>query len=297
MTEIWIMSTLFRNLFYNKSVFTQMDNNSSITLSLWFDNNAEEALKHYASIFPDSYMSNVNPVVASVNLSGVNFIGINGGPIFQINPSISMMVICESEEEIDTLWHQLLPGGAVLMALDSYPWSHRYGWLQDKYNVNWQLYLGKLSDVHNQKIVPTMMFCGSQQGQCKKALAFYQSVFADYRSDGILKYPNGEMTGQIQHTQFVAHHSLFMAMDSGVPQDFTFNEGVSFVIHCKDQEEIDYYWNKFTEQGKESMCGWCKDPFGVSWQVVPDNIDKLISSPSANQALMKMKKIIIADLN
>jgi len=297
MTEIWIMSTLFRNLFYNKSVFTQMDNNSSITLSLWFDNNAEEALKHYASIFPDSYMGDVNPVVASANLSGVNFIGINGGPIFQINPSISMMVICENKEEIDALWNQLLPEGAVLMALDSYPWSPRYGWLQDKYNVNWQLYLGKLSDVHNQKVVPTMMFCGSQQGQCEKALAFYQSVFVDYRSDGILKYPDGEMTGQIQHTQFVAHHSLFMAMDSGVPQDFTFNEGVSFVIHCKDQEEIDYYWNKFTAQGKESMCGWCKDPFGVSWQVIPDNIDKLISSPSAHQALMKMKKIIIADLN
>src|SRR5690606_7286366 len=164
MTEVWIVSTLFRHLMHHKSTPIQMKNNLSITISLWFDQHAEEALRYYTSIFPNSHMDEVNPVVASANLSGVNFIGIDGGPVFKINPSISMMVICESKKEIDSLWNQLLPGSITLMALDSYPWSPRYGWLQDKYNVNWQLYLGKLTDVNNQKIVPTMMFCGDRQG-------------------------------------------------------------------------------------------------------------------------------------
>ncbi len=273
-----------------------MNNHTPISISLWFDNNAEEALKYYSSLFPNSSMGQTTPVVASANLSGVDFIGINGGPIFKINPAISMMVICEHKEEIDTLWATLSQGGFPLMPLKDYPWSPCYGWLQDKYAVNWQLYLGKLSDVRNQRIVPTMMFCGAQQGKCKNALTFYQSVFKDYQSQDILRYTEGEMAGQVQHTQFAANNFLFMAMDSGVQQDFTFNEGVSFVISCEDQDEIDYYWTAFTKDGQESMCGWCKDPFGVSWQIVPKNISNLLSTPSASQALMGMKKIVIADL-
>jgi len=87
-----------------------------------------------------------------------------------------------------------------------------------------------------------------------------------------------------------------MAMDSGVNQNFTFNEGISLTILCKDQAEIDHYWNRITAQGQESMCGWCKDEFGVSWQIVPEHIAIYLQNPSAGEALMKMKKIIIKDL-
>ncbi|MNY11555.1 3-demethylubiquinone-9 3-methyltransferase [compost metagenome] len=85
-------------------------------------------------------------------------------------------------------------------------------------------------------------------------------------------------------------------MDSGVTQDFTFSEGVSLTILCRDQAEIDYYWNRITQQGQESMCGWCKDEFGVSWQIVPTQIATYLQNPGAGEALMKMKKIIIKDL-
>lgn len=268
-----------------------------ISIALGFDQNAQEGLEFYCSVFPNSQINQSNPVVTDAMISNVHFTGINGGPMFKINPSISIMVICETQDEINHYWNKLVKEGSVLMALDSYPWSAHYGWLQDKFGVNWQLYLGKLSDVNNQKMVPTLMYCGLQQGKCKAALDFYAHVFKDFQSQGILHYSDGEMKGQIQHTQFTANDFLIMAMDSGVEQMFTFNEGVSLVISCVNQEEIDYYWNAFTEKGAESMCGWCKDPFGVSWQIIPENIGTLLAqNPKAGEALMKMRKIVITDL-
>ncbi|MGE8301444.1 VOC family protein [Sphingobacterium sp.] len=270
--------------------------NNSIIPSIWFDQNAQEAFDLYCRIFPESHISNSSPIVVEAVLNGVKFIGINGGPIFKPNPSISFMAICESKEEIDRIWNSLSVGGNTLMPLNSYPWSPYYGWLADKFGVNWQLYLGKLSDTNQQAIVPTLMYCGEQQGNCEQALAFYAELFHDFRSNGIMKYTEGEYIGSIQHTQFLVRDFTLMAMDSGVPQTFTFNEGISLTILCKDQQEIDYFWNNITKKGKESMCGWCKDEFGVSWQIVPEQIATLLQRPGANEALMKMKKIIIQEL-
>ncbi|WP_313491579.1 VOC family protein [Sphingobacterium multivorum] len=269
--------------------------NNSIIPSIWFDQNAKEAFDLYAGTFPGSHISNSSPIVVEAVLSGVKFIGINGGPTFKPNPSISFMVICESKEEIDRIWNSLAVEGNTLMPLNSYPLSPYYGWLADKFSVNWQLYLGKLSDTNQQAIVPTLMYCGEQQGNCEQALAFY-AEFHDFRSNGIMKYTEGEYTGSIQHSQFLVRDFTLMAMDSGVPQNFTFNEGISLTILCKDQQEIDYFWNTITKKGKESMCGWCKDEFGVSWQIVPEQIATLLKRPGANEALIRMKKIIIQEL-
>ncbi|QQT60161.1 VOC family protein [Sphingobacterium multivorum] len=270
--------------------------NNSIIPSIWFDQNAKEAFDLYAGTFPGSHISNSSPIVVEAVLSGVKFIGINGGPTFKPNPSISFMVICESKEEIDRIWNSLAVEGNTLMPLNSYPLSPYYGWLADKFSVNWQLYLGKLSDTNQQAIVPTLMYCGEQQGNCEQALAFYAELFHDFRSNGIMKYTEGEYTGSIQHSQFLVRDFTLMAMDSGVPQNFTFNEGISLTILCKDQQEIDYFWNTITKKGKESMCGWCKDEFGVSWQIVPEQIATLLKRPGANEALIRMKKIIIQEL-
>ncbi|WP_343320023.1 VOC family protein [Sphingobacterium multivorum] len=270
--------------------------NNSIIPSIWFDQNAQEAFDLYAGTFPGSHISNSSPIVVEAVLNGVKFIGINGGPIFKPNPSISFMVICESKEEVDRIWDSLAVDSNTLMPLNSYPWSPYYGWLADKFGVNWQLYLGKLSDTNQQAIVPTLMYCGEQQGNCEQALAFYAELFQDFRSNGVMKYTEGEYIGSIQHTQFIVRDFTLMAMDSGVPQMFTFSEGISLTILCKDQKEIDYFWNNITKKGKESMCGWCQDEFGVSWQIVPEQIATLLQRPGANEALMRMKKIIIQEL-
>ncbi len=270
---------------------------NSLYPAIWFDNSASEAFDLYCKLFARSIVKDSNPIVVSASVYDTPFIGINGGPMFRPNNSISFMIICDNKSEINRYWNTLSGEGDVLMPLKEYPWSSYYGWLSDKYGVGWQLYMGNKSDVNNQSIVPTLMFCGEQQGKCESAVEFYKNVFTSFTSQGLLRYEEGEMKGQIQHSQFIANGLTIMAMDSGVPQDFTFNEGISIVIPCANQMEIDYYWNAITKNGKESRCGWCKDPFGVSWQIVPANLDEILQNhPNAQKELMTMKKIIIDQL-
>lgn len=270
--------------------------NDRIGISLWFNDNAKEAMEFYADVFPQSSINQSNEVVTDGYLSGVRFTGINGGPVFKINPSVSMMVICETESEITGIWNRLMDGGSILMPLGDYPWSPLYGWIADRYGVNWQLYFGKLQDTNQQKIVPTLMFGNGQFGKCSAALDYYAGIFKDFELGGILRYSEAGLEGHVQHAQFKAEGFLFMAMD-GPDQQTTFNEGVSFIIFCDTQEEIDAYWDAFTAEGQESMCGWCKDAYGVSWQIIPKNIGELLKkNPAAGPALMKMKKIDIAGL-
>jgi predicted 3-demethylubiquinone-9 3-methyltransferase (glyoxalase superfamily) len=274
-----------------------MDN--SIYPCLWFDAVAKNAMETYASVFPNSHIISENPMVTMASLNGQMFMGLNGGPIFQKNASISFMVNFDSEPEVIQYWDALLPQATVLMPLDTYPWSTKYGWLQDRFGVNWQFYLSKDGN-YKQKISPTLMFAQLQQGKAAEAIHFYSKVFTNSAIEGILKYPEGPMQGQVQHSNFVINNYVMMAMDSGVPQTFSFNEGVSLVIRCKDQAEIDYYWNAFTEKGAESQCGWCKDPYGVSWQIIPEQLETLMSDPEraprVMTALLKMKKIDLAAL-
>lgn len=125
-------------------------------------------------------------------------------------------------------------------------------------------------------------------GQAKEAADFYCSIFKDSK---ITAENPIVVTFEINGTKF-------MALNGG-PQ-FKFDEAVSFVVDCETQEEIDYYWDKLTEGGVESMCGWLKDKFGVSWQIVPSILGKLMSDPEKGgrviQAFMKMKKFDIAAL-
>ena len=269
---------------------------NKIIPSLWFDNNAKEAFDFYTDVFPNSSIIKDSPIVVEANIMGMDFIGINGGPIFHPNATISYMPIFESKDQLDHAWNKLLDGGQILMPLDKYPFSEHYGFIADKYGFCWQLYYGKVDNTNGQAVIPTFMFCDKQQGNCKDALKFYADLFPDFQEQGALEYPEGHMKGQIMHAQFVANGVTLAAMDSGVPQNFNFNEANSLTVTCKNQEEIDYYWNKITADGSESQCGWCKDKFGISWQIVPKDISKLLKSTEANQALMKMKKIIIADL-
>jgi predicted 3-demethylubiquinone-9 3-methyltransferase (glyoxalase superfamily) len=270
---------------------------------LWYDGNAKAAADFYCTLFPNSKITVDTPMVVKWELAGQTFMGLNGGPMFKANPSISFMVTCESDEEINELWKQLSEGGMVMMALDKYDWSERYGFVQDRFGLAWQIYKGKYSDV-NQKITPTFLFVGENYGNAEAAVKFYTGVFPASSVDGILLYqPNeGEQqAGKVKHSQFILDGKVFMAMDGFGPHEFAFNEAISFVVECKDQKEIDFYWDTLTANGgQESMCGWLKDKFGVSWQIIPKNIGALMMNPETGQksmqALMQMKKIEIAKL-
>ncbi len=273
-----------------------------ISPCLWFDQNAAQAAEFYCSVFKDSKITLETPILVRFESAGQSFTCLNGGPKFKINPSISFFYISESAEEIDDIWEALTAGGAVMMPLDKYEWSDRYGWVQDKFGVSWQLSLGQLSDV-GQKITPCLMFVGDRYGRAEEALNHYTSIFKDSAVDGILHFGDGEAPdepGAVKHAQFAVAGYKMMVMDSAHQHDFSFNEGVSLVVSCHTQEEIDYYWAKLIEDGEESMCGWLKDKFGVSWQVIPAAIGQLITDPNRSSqtmsALLQMKKIDIAQL-
>jgi len=267
----------------------------------WFDGKAKEAAELYCSIFKDSQITVDTPMVVNFTLAGQQFMGLNGGPMYVPNPSISFYVVCETREEIDIAWEKLLAGGMVLMPLDQYPWSERYGLMQDQYGISWQLALGKLEEV-GQKFTPSLMFTKQQAGKAEQAIQFYTSLFVNSSVVGILKYDENDqdVTGTVKHAQFKLGNQVFMAMDSSMPHAFSFNEGISLVINCQTQEEIDYYWLKLTQGGQEDRCGWLKDQYGVSWQIVPAVLGKLMTNPEKAprviQAFMQMKKFDIEKL-
>jgi predicted 3-demethylubiquinone-9 3-methyltransferase (glyoxalase superfamily) len=135
----------------------------------------------------------------------------------------------------------------------------------------------------------------------EEAARFYAGIFPNSSVKAVTPYPVGERAGQTMTVDFVLNGSKFVALNGG--PEFRFNESISFQVPCEDQAEIDRYWNALTEGGgEESMCGWLKDRFGVSWQVVPTRLEKWLSTDDlaqaerVTQALFQMKKIMIADL-
>jgi predicted 3-demethylubiquinone-9 3-methyltransferase (glyoxalase superfamily) len=292
-------SFLFNKLISINQKFKAMT--QSIYPCLWFDGQAKEAAEFYCTVFPDTHITADTFMVVNFEASGQRFMCLNGGPSFTINPSISFFVVYESEEELDAAWHQLMNGGSALMPLDKYDWSKKYGWVQDRFGVNWQLSFGKLEEV-GQRFTPVLMFTGNQQGRAEEAIGFYTGLFQPSQVVGILRYVKGEpdIEGTVKHAQFKLGDGVMMAMDSSYPHQFGFNEAVSLVVECKDQREIDHYWNAFTQQGQAGKCGWLKDQFGVSWQIIPANLGQLMTAPGkgdrAIQALMQMQKLEIEKL-
>lgn len=292
-----------------------------ITPFLWFDNNAEEAAKFYTSLFKNSKIGKVvhysdagaaasgrpkgSVMTIPFELEGYQFTALNGGPIFKLTPAVSFFVNCEKQDEVQKLWDKLSQGGKSLMPLDKYPFSEKYGWIQDKYGISWQLFFSQTPV--EQKIVPSLMFTGSVSGRAEEAINFYTSVFRDSKVGGIFRYGpdmSPDKEGTITYADYTLEGKVFAAMDSARAHDFIFNEAISFVINCKDQNEIDHYWDKLSEGGDEKaqQCGWLKDKYGVSWQVIPVQLMELLSDPDhaksqrVMQAMLQMKKIDVGEL-
>lgn len=138
-----------------------------------------------------------------------------------------------------------------------------------------------------QKISPFLWF----DNQAEEAAAFYVSVFKNSKVTSTMPGPDGKTLG----VSFILDGVEFIGINAG-PQ-FTFNESISFYVKCKDQAEVDNYWEKLTaDGGEESMCGWLKDKYGLSWQIIPERLEELMTNAGAVQAMLKMKKIIIKDL-
>lgn len=283
---------------------------------LWFNDNAEEAAQFYTKLFPNSTIRTITKYteessvpsgrpVGSVmtvlyELDGLEFMGLNGGPLFKFTPAISFFVSCTSESEIDSLYAALSAGGAVLMELAEYPFAKKYAWVEDRFGLSWQLILAERS----QKISPCLMFVGKQHGRAKEAMTHYTSIFRNSNIEHIHLFGPGEMQpeGCVAHASFVLDGYHFVALDGGTQHNFDFTHAISLMINCDAQSEIDMFWTKLSEGGAPEQCGWLADKFGVNWQVVPSMLEKILESGDESKkhrtmdALMHMTKLDIAAL-
>ncbi len=280
---------------------------------LWFDKEAREAAELYVSVFPDSKIRNTailhstpsgDTDIVTFELSGQEFQAISAGPYFKFNPSVSFHVNCSTKDEVDAFWEKLTPGGQVLMELGAYPFSERYGWLQDKYGLSWQIIYSGGEGI-KQKITPAIMFVGGVCGKAEEAVNFWASVFRDANVGPLMRYGKGEdpdKEGSLKHGTFSLFGQEFAAMDSAYPHAFAFNEAISFIVKCDTQREIDDYWQKLSAVPEAEQCGWLKDKYGLSWQIVPAIMDNMLTGSDRNkidrvtQAFLMMKKFDIAKL-
>ncbi len=292
--------------------------------NLWFDGIVKEAAEFYVSVFPNSrilstayYPNSAEEGLADFQLDmagkeltidfelgGLRFTAINAGPEFHFNPSISFMVNFDpsqdpqAREHLDEAWEKLIDGGEALMPLDEYPYSKRYGWVKDRYGLTWQLILTNPEGEPRPFIIPSLMFTGENTNRAEEAITFYLSVFKNSKQGMLARYNEDTgpaKAGSLMFADFMLGGQWFAAMDSAVEQNFTFNEAISLAVMCKDQAEIDELWQKLSSVPEAEQCGWCKDKYGVSWQIVPENIEELMKKPSAYANMMQMKEIVIED--
>lgn len=263
---------------------------------LWFDHQVEDAAKFYSSVFSRSKIGQITYYTqASAEVSGqkegsvltVDFIlenlaiqGLNGGPIFKFSPSFSFLVNCESEEELNEKWRLLTESGSIRMPLDKYPWAEKYGWTVDRYGVDWQLSLSPKEE----KIMPALLFVDELFGKGEEAIRFYTSIFPNSNIESI---HHDDETKTVAHCAFRLNHEPFALMEGNGEHGFKFTHANSLAILCDSQEEIDHYWHKLSEGGQKEPCGWLKDKFGVSWQVVPSIMGDIMADPQKSDKAMR----------
>lgn len=292
---------------------------------LWFDGNAEEGAALYTEVFegaeavvtsrypteglPDFQRGlEGRPVVVDVVIDGFRIGLINAGNNYRPGIASSFLVNMDplffngdadaAITRLDAMWALLADGGEVRMPLGAYPFSARYGWVEDRYGVNWQLMLTDPAGEPRPFIIPSLMFSGAAQNRASEAMEFYTELFNDSRQGFISPYPaptGPAPEGAVQFAEFQLEGQRFTAMDSGVPVDETFTPGVSWSVSCADQAEIDRLWDALSAVPEAEQCGWLVDKFGFSWQIVPANTDELLQRPGAFEHMMEMKKLIIAD--
>lgn len=264
------------------------------------------------------------PVTINATIDGYLLTLINAGDEFRPSPGMSFMLnfdplMFDADKDkaraaLDTLWDKLSQGGTERMPLGEYPFSSHYGWVEDKFGVNWQLMLSNPEGDPRPFLMPAMMFDGPAQDRAEEAANLYVELFnhnneqaAEARAEAenknsaevgnTFKYPerSGKAeAGALAFGEFRVGDQWFVVMDNGSGQDHGFG-GVSLLVNCAGQEEIDFLWDSLIAEPEAEQCGWLKDKFGIAWQIVPANLDELMQRPDAFAHMMQMKKLVIAD--
>ena len=275
--------------------------------AIWCDGTADEAARFYADVFREGSVVEQAPgLAATVSIHGFRLSLINGGDQYAPNPSISCILnfdplLFGGEDQarayLDELYERL-SGGGVLMELGEYPFSARYTWVRDRFGMTWQLMLTDPAGEPRPFILPSFMFGGTNHANAEEATEAWIALFDDSRRGALRRYEEGGPmeAGTVMFTDFTLRGTWMAAMDSGAFHDFTFTPGVSMIISCRGQEEIDRYWTGLSAVPEAERCGWCVDRWGVSWQVVPDNITELIADAATREKILQMGKIDLTRL-
>jgi predicted 3-demethylubiquinone-9 3-methyltransferase (glyoxalase superfamily) len=288
-----------------------------IVPNLWFDAEAETAARRYVELVPGSEIRSIvrypeagkevhgktpgSVMTVDFRLGDTALLALNGGPIFSFTPASSLFVVLEEAAAVQSLWDGLIDGGTALMPLEAYDWSEKYGWLTDRWGLNWQIGLGKHADV-GRTVTPALLFGGAMAGKAEEALGFYTAVFGG-SVDGIHRHDGSgkDAAGTVAHAQFRIGGQALMAMDS-VESQAVFTEAFSLIVKCEDQAEIDRLWTALSVAPEAEACGWLKDRFGVSWQITPRALEAMMTSGDRGAierlmaAFMPMKKLDLATL-
>jgi predicted 3-demethylubiquinone-9 3-methyltransferase (glyoxalase superfamily) len=235
-------------------------------------------------------------------VAGAPFTLLNGGPLFAPNPSVSFFVHVETAAEADRTFAALEQGGKALMPIGAYPWSERYGWVQDRFGVSWQVIAGRRPP-GGSTIVPCLMFAGPVHGRAEEAMKAWTAIFPGGRIVDVARYEEGEgPTGTVKHGRFSLAGQDLVAMDSHLAHGITFGEALSLQVRCGGQAELDRYWEALSAGGKPGPCGWLQDRFGLSWQVAPRRMEEWMTGSDAAvrdrvfAAMLSMGKIDLAAL-
>lgn len=269
---------------------------------LWFDSAAEEAARFYASSFPNSSLGAIrrygeagpgtagSVMSANFELSGLEIMALNGGPIFTFTPAVSFFVACDGPAEVDAKWQRFSPGGSALMELGAYPFNERYGWVQDRFGLSWQFMVGS----GPQPIKPCLLFSGPAFGQAEGAMERYVSLFPDSRILSVARYGPGlaQPEGAVGHAEFRLAGIDFCATESAFDHGYGFSQAQSFFVNCESQAEVDRLWEELSSGGERQQCGWLRDRYGVSWQIVPTILGELLSDPDPRRAARVMKAML-----
>ena len=285
---------------------------------VWLDDQAETAAAFYSRTFEGTRVvsssrypeGSANPsgrppgsvLTVELELLGQRFTLLNGGPIFKPNPSVSFFVHVDTPAEVDPLYAALMEGGEALMPLDGYPWSERYAWVQDRFGVSWQLIAGRRPEGSG-AVVPCLMFVGPMHGRAAEALRFLAGVFPGGRVEALEHYAAGEgPVEMVKHGRVLLDGQALIAMDAHGGHGFGFSEGLSLQVMCQGQAEVDRFWAALSDGGAPGQCGWLKDRFGFSWQVVPAAWEQWTAHSDkaaydrAFAALLEMEKLDVVAL-
>lgn len=289
-----------------------------IVPNVWCQGNAADVGEFYSAVLPKT-SSEVTmsypvedlpdfqrefagqPLVVDVTVGGYQIRLINAGNEFRPNPALSFILNMdpsaldggedEARTRIHSIWKAFADGGEVRMALGEYPHSKLYGWVEDRFGVNWQLMLADPAADPRPMLMPQFLFTGPS-AQAQQAIDLYAGLFPDSATGMTVPQPEGG----ILFAEFELAGQWFSAMDGGTDHDFTFTPGLSLEFSCADQGEIDKMWEALSNVPEAEQCGWLVDRFGVSWQIVPQHMGELMKNPGAYQRMLNMKKIIIAEL-